>query len=234
MGQKINPRGLRLNITRTWESNWFAEGQKYSDFLIEDLRIRNHIYTKILRRKGFDKVEISDIRIKRFPDSVNVYIYTSRPGVLIGKKGSDIELLKNDIKKFVDPSKTVNLNISEVKKVDLDSRVVAQSVGKMIEGRMNYKKSMKQALARCIKSGAKGAKIQISGRLGGSDIARREYFKEGSIPLHTFSADIDFGQYQAITTYGTIGVTVWINRGLIERNRKDLNEELGSLVTKGA
>ena len=232
MGQKANPIGLRLKITRTWESNWFAEKNKYGDLLVEDITIRNHIMKKVAHRKGYDKVEISDIQIKRFPGTVNVYIYTSRPGLLIGKKGQDIEVLRTELKKVVAPDLTINLNISEVKKVDLDARVVAQSVGKMIEGRMNYKKAMKQAISRSMKSGAKGIKIQVAGRLGGSDMARREYFKEGSIPLHTFSANVDYGKYPAKTTFGIIGITAWIHNGGDDKGSIAGSGGVGSLVTK--
>ncbi|HMB01926.1 MAG TPA: 30S ribosomal protein S3 [Spirochaetota bacterium] len=213
MGQKANPKGLRLKINQEWESNWYAEKERYSDYLIEDIKLRKFIYKYIIRNKKYRRVEISDILIKRFPDSININIYTSRPGSLIGKKGQDIELLRKQLTRLVGEGKNINLNINEVKKVDLDARVVSQSVGKMIEGRMNYKKAMKQSISRAVRSGAKGIKIQVTGRLGGADMARCESFKEGSIPLHTFNALVDYAKYDALTTYGIIGVTTWIHKG---------------------
>lgn len=238
MGQKANPVGLRLKINRTWESNWYAE-KDYGSLLVEDLRIRRYIQKKIFRSKNYSKVEISDIRIKRFPGQVNIYIYTSRPGLLIGKKGQDIDDLRKQLQDLVRPKGLVaptelkiNININEVKKVDLDAKIVAQNVGRAIEGRMAYKRAMKQAIARTMKSGAKGIKIQVSGRLGGSDIARREFFREGSIPLHTFRAAIDHGKYDAITTYGVVGIQTWIFKGEGDRAEGSTLESPGALVNK--
>lgn len=231
MGQKANPIGLRLKINRTWESNWYAE-RDYGSLLIEDLKLRRFIQKKIWRNKNYNKVEISDIRIKRFPGQVNVYIFTSRPGLLIGKKGQDIEDLRKQLAGMVREKTAINININEVKKVDLDSKIVAQNVGRAIEGRMAYKRAMKQAIARTMKSGAKGIKIQVSGRLGGSDIARREFFREGSIPLHTFKASIDHGKFDAITTYGVVGIQVWIFKGEGDRAEGSTLENPGALVNK--
>ncbi len=232
MGQKVNPVGMRLKINRTWESNWFAE-KDYGRLLVEDIKIRRFIQKKIFWNKAFSKVEISDIKIKRFPGQVNVYIYTSRPGLLIGKKGADIETLKKQLAPLVSEKTNINININEVKKVDLDAKVVSQIVGRSIEGRIAYKRAMKQCISRTMKSGAKGVKIQVSGRLGGADIARTEYFKEGSIPLHTFSADIDFGKYDALTTYGIIGIQVWIFKGEGDPNLgSTLEGTAGTLVAK--
>lgn len=230
MGQKANPVGLRLKINRTWESNWYAE-KDYGTFLVEDIKIRKFIQKKIFWKKNFSKVELSDIKIKRFPGQVNIYIYTSRPGLLIGKKGQDIEDLKKQLAEIIGEKQSINININEVKKVDMDARVVSQMVGRAIEGRMAYKRAMKQSIARTMKSGAKGIKIQVSGRLGGSDMSRREYFKEGSIPLHTFGASIDFGKYDALTTYGIIGVQVWIHKGMGDSADGSTLENAAALVT---
>lgn len=229
MGQKANPIGLRLKINKTWDSNWYEE-KEYGNQLIEDIKIRNYIYKRITRGKAYSRVELSDIKITRFTGTINVYIYTSRPGLLIGKKGQDIENLKNDIKKEIKTEAKININIAEVKKLDLDARVIAQSVGKAIEGRVAYKRAMKQAITRAMKAGAKGVKIQCAGRLNGSDMARREYFKEGSIPLHTFSADVDFGKYDCLTTYGITGISVWINKGNTEVKGSAVASNLGALV----
>ena len=173
MGQKTNPKGLRLTISDTWNSSWYAEKQ-YGQYLVEDIKIRNYIQHQIFRQKGYEKVEISDIKIKRFPGNVEIYIYTSRPGLLIGKKGADIERLKAELSsRVVKEGTRINININEIKKTDLDAGVVSQVVGKMIEHRASYKKAMKQAITRSVRAGAKGIKVQIAGRLGGAEMARR-------------------------------------------------------------
>ena len=211
MGQKTNPIGFRLKINRSWYSNWYSSNQ-YGDQLIEDIKIRELIKKRIFHKKSYLRLEISDIYIKRFPNSVDIYVYASRPGLLIGKKGVDIENLKKDIRKNIIKNSTtnINVNINEIKKLDLDANVLAQVVGKMIEGRRAYKKAMKQAITRAITAGAKGVKVVVAGRLGGSDMARRECFKQGSIPLHTLDAIVSYSKYDAITTYGIMGVSVWV------------------------
>ena len=234
MGQKVNPKGFRLGISNTWSSNWYAD-KRYGDFLIEDIKIRKFIENRIFYQKYYAKVEISDIKIKRFPNIINIYIYTSRPGILIGKKGADIENLKKDLlDKVIDNKKTtINISINEVKQADLNAAVVSQLVGKMIKNRMSYKKAMKQAITKSMKAKASGIKIQVAGRLGGSDMARREYFREGSVPLHTLTAHVDYAKFNAVTTYGIIGVSVWIYQGETNKQDSKLNEEnVGSLVTK--
>ena len=230
MGQKTNPIGLRLKINRSWDSNWFSE-REYGNLLIEDLKMRQHIEQRVLRNKAFNRVELSDIKIRRIGKSINIHIYTSRPGLLIGKKGQDIERLKDELVKLINTRNRINININEVKKIDLDAKIVAQSVGKAIVGRVAYKRAMKQAITRSIKSGAKGIKIQVAGRLNGSDMARREYFKEGSIPLHTFDAVVDHGKFDALTTYGIIGVSVWIYKGNISKKRFDAADKTANLVS---
>ena len=229
MGQKTNPVGIRLGINRTWESSWFAEKADYGQNAVDDLRIRHFIQNRIWRTKAksgrneeernkfkelernYSKLELSDIRIKRFPNRVSVLVNASKPGLLIGKQGKDIDDLRKALSTFLGGKTELSLNVSEIKKTDLDARSVAQVIGRAIESRMPYKRAMKQAIQRSMRSGALGIKVQVSGRLGGNDIARREYFKEGSIPLHTFGALIDHGKYDAITTYGVIGVQVWVH-----------------------
>ena len=229
MGQKVNPIGVRLKHNRIWESNWYGE-KNYGTYLIEDLRIRKFIENKILHSRRYARLELSVIKIRRIGKLINIYIYASRPGLLIGKKGQDIEDLRNSVQKIVDIDLKVNININEIKKLDLDANVVAQNIGKAIEGRVAYKRAMKQAIARSMKSGAKGVKIQVAGRLNGSDMARREYFKEGSIPLHTFDAEISYGQYKAITTYGIIGITVWIHKGYTSKAKFDSSSNVGKII----
>ena len=228
---------MRLKVNRTWESNWFAS-RDYSDLLIEDLRIRKYIQDKIRRNRAFNRVEISEIKIRRMVGkAIHIYIYTSRPGLLIGKKGKDIEDLKVEISKLVaerDKRDKVHININEVKRINLDARIVAQNLGKAIESRALYKRAMKQAVSRCLKSGAKGVKVQIAGRLNGSDMARREYFKEGSIPLHTFDAVVDYGHYDALTTYGIIGVSVWIHKGMSSKQKSSSEANLPDNKLVGA
>lgn len=231
MGQKTNPIGLRLKINRGWDSNWFSE-KDYGDLLIEDLKIRSYITNKVLKSKDFRRVELSDIKIRKIGKIINIHIYTSRPGLLIGKKGQDIERLKDELVKLLNIKNKININISEVKKIDLDAKIVSQSVGKAIVDRVAYKRAMKQAIARSIKSGAKGIKIQVAGRLNGSDIARREYFKEGSIPLHTFDAIIDYGKHDALTTYGIIGVSVWIYKDDVSKKKFDTVDKGVGLIAK--
>ena len=227
MGQKCNPVGVRLKINRSWDSNWYADGE-YGNYLIEDLKIRSYIRDKVLKNRSYNRVELSDMKIRRIGKAINIYIYTSRPGLLIGKKGHDIEKLRAELAKIVKTK--INLNINEVKKIDLDAKIIAQSVGKAIQGRVAYKRAMKQAITRAMKSGAKGVKIQVAGRLGGADMARREYFKEGSIPLHTFEAQVDFGKYNALTTYGIIGISVWVHHGLKSKRKFDSIDRTAHLV----
>ncbi|HBE03486.1 MAG: 30S ribosomal protein S3 [Spirochaetes bacterium GWF1_41_5] len=229
MGQKVNPRSLRLKITRTWESLWYAE-KNFGDFLIEDVKLRRYIMKKIKTSNDLKKVDISDIKIRRFQDSVNIYIYASRPGLLIGKKGKDIEQLREELQKLT--PKKLNLNINEVRNTEIDAKIVSQNIARMIEGRISYKRAIKQAISSAIKNGAKGIKIEISGRLAGSDIAREEKFKEGSIPLHTLKADIDYAHYEALTQYGLTGIKVWINKGIGTMSKEDTAKDQPELLTK--
>ncbi len=222
MGQKSHPIGIRLKINQSWNSTWYS-GKDYGKNLVEDIRIRNYIKDKVFRTKSYGKLEISNITIHRFPNSILVNIYTSRPGLLIGKKGADIENLKKEIQKLTKTKLNINLNISEIKKVDLDAKVLSQVIGKMIIGRKPYKKAVKNAIVRANNSGAKGIKVVVAGRLAGSEMARRETFRDGSIPLHTFDAMVDYGHYDALTTYGIIGVSVWLYLG--SKSKKQLRME---------
>jgi small subunit ribosomal protein S3 len=227
MGQKTNPIGIRLKINRFWDSIWYSE-KEYANNLIEDIKIRRYIEKRIFRNKIYNRVEISDIKIKRFVSSIDIYIYSSRPGIIIGKRGADIDELKKELKKITNTP--ININVNEIKKVDLDAKVLSQMVGRMIEGRRHYKKSIKHAIARSINAGALGVKMMVSGRLGGSDMSRTETFKEGSIPLQTFDSLISYCQFSAHTTYGIIGITVWVYVG--QKSKKNFGiEKIGNLIT---
>ncbi len=228
MGQKVNPIGIRLNINQFWKSTWYAQ-REYSQFLVEDIKIRNFIMQRVFRGKGYGSLELSDIRIKRFPNTIEVAIFATRPGVLIGKRGSDLEALKALIKKKFNIQAVIHIGIHEIKKIDVDAQVVSQLVGKMIEGRRPYKRSAKQAISRAMTAGARGIKVRVAGRLGGSEMARREFFKDGSVPLHTFDSIIDYGHYDALTTYGIVGVTVWICKG--KKSKREFKQQSrGALV----
>jgi small subunit ribosomal protein S3 len=204
MGQKVNPIGLRLGITRTWDSIWYSK-MDYRKNLHEDLKIRRFL-TKKLKNAGMVKVTV-----ERFPEKINVNIHTSKPGVVIGQKGNNIEAVKTVLKTMVE--KPVTLNIIEVKKPEIIAQAVAETIAVQIEQRMPFRRVMKQELRRAMRGGAEGIKIQISGRLNGADMARVEKYMEGRVPLHTLRAKIDFGFKEALTTYGQIGVKVWTYTG---------------------
>jgi len=207
MGQKVNPTGFRIGINKTWDSVWFEDKKEYSKYLHEDLAIKKYI------DKNKQGAGISKITIERFPDRVNVNIHASRPGVLIGKKGADIENLKAELQKIA--TKNVYINIIEVKKPENNAKLIALQVASQIESRFPYRRAVKQAITNSIRSGAQGVKVNISGRLNGAEIARSENYKEGRIPLHTLRADIDFGFAEALTTFGLIGIKVWIYNGIV-------------------
>ncbi len=204
MGQKTNPVGLRLGITRTWSSNWFAK-EKFSDYLYEDMLIRNYL------KKRLEHGGISLIVIERTAKRVTVNIHTSRPGIVIGKKGEEVERLKGELQHLT--QKDIQINIREVKKSEMDSQLVADNIARQVEKRVSYKKASKKAIQTAMRMGAEGIKITVSGRLNGAEIARTETFKEGRVPLHTLRANIDYATTTAHTTYGTVGVKVWICKG---------------------
>ena len=207
MGQKVNPIGLRVGINRTWESRWFAKGEEYADLLHEDLKIREFL------KKKLKNASVSRIVIERPHKKCRITIYTARPGVVIGKKGADIEALRRAVSKMVDGE--VFLNLVEVRKPEIDANLVAESVAQQLERRVAFRRAMKRSLQTAMRMGALGCKIMCGGRLGGAEIARTEKYSEGSVPLHTLRADIDYGFAEAKTAMGIIGVKVWIYKGEI-------------------
>jgi small subunit ribosomal protein S3 len=212
LGQKTNPIGLRLGITKVWSSNWYAK-DKFADYIYEDLLVRNYL------RKRLEHGGISFIEIERTAKKVTVGIHTSRPGIVIGKKGEEVERLKAELQHLT--QKEIQLNIKEVKKPEKDSQLEGDNIARQLEKRVSYKKAIKKSMATALRMGAEGVKICISGRLNGAEIARTETFKEGRIPLHTLRADIDYSTSTAVTTYGSIGVKVWICKGeVINRSEK--------------
>lgn len=205
MGQKVHPVGIRLGITRDWNARWYADSKTFSDNLISDVEIRNELNEKLKH------ASVSNINIERVANGVRVTIHTARPGVVIGKKGEDIEKLKAAL-----TAKTglpVNINIEEIKKPELDAKLVGESIAQQLEKRIQFRRAMKRAVGNAMRLGAEGIKVTVSGRLNGADIARAEWYREGRVPLHTFRADIDYATYEADTTYGKIGVKVWIFKG---------------------
>ena len=206
MGQKVHPYGLRLGVIRTWTSLWYQD-RNYAKWLHEDLKIRGLVKNK-LYHAGIAKVEI-----KRTPNRLDVFIHTSKPGLVIGKKGKGIEVIKKELEKFV--SVRVNIDIVEVRKAETNAQLVAENIATQIERRVNYKRAMKKALTTAMKLGALGCKIEAGGRLGGAEMGRQEKYKDGRIPLHTLRANIDYGFAMSKTTYGTVGVQVWIFHGEI-------------------
>ncbi|MDX1347104.1 MAG: 30S ribosomal protein S3 [Thiomicrorhabdus chilensis] len=205
MGQKVNPTGIRLGITKDWNARWYADSKNYADFLVSDVEIRNELNSKLKH------ASISKLNIERVANGIRVTVHTARPGVVIGKKGEDIEKLKQSlIKKTGLP---VNINIEEIKKPELDAKLVAESIAQQLEKRIQFRRAMKRAVGNAMRLGAEGIKVTVSGRLNGADIARAEWYREGRVPLHTFRADIDYATFEADTTYGKIGVKVWIFKG---------------------
>ena len=204
MGQKINPIGLRTGVIRDWEAKWYAD-KEFADLLHEDLKIREYI------ENNLKDAAVSKVEIERAANRVNIGLHTGKPGMVIGKGGSEIDKLRTALNKLT--GKKVHINVIEVKKVDMDAKLVAESIARQLENRVSFRRAQKQALGRAVKAGAKGIKTQVSGRLGGADIARSEGYSEGTVPLHTLRADIDYAHEEADTTYGKLGVKVWIYRG---------------------
>ena len=213
MGQKVNPHGLRVGIIKGWDTQWYADKKEFSVFLKEDNVIRTFI------KKKYYAAAISKILIERAAGKIVVTIHTGRPGVLIGKAGSEIEVIKKDLAKLT-KGKTVIINVTEVKKIDADAQLVAESVAAQLEKRISFRRAMKQAIGRTMRSGVKGVKIQVSGRLDGREIAGSEHYHDGSIPLQTLRADIDYGFAEAHTTFGMIGVKCWIYKGEVLKGKK--------------
>ena len=217
MGQKVNPHGLRVGIIKDWDSRWYAE-RDFSDYLIEDFKIR-----KFLKKKLYAS-GISKIDIERKTKRIDITIYTAKPGIVIGKGGAEIEKLKKELAKLT--SSVINLNIKEIKRPDREAQLVAENIATNLEGRMAFRRAMKMAMSRTMKAGALGIKASVGGRLAGADIARTEYYSEGTIPLQTLRADIDYGFAEADTTYGKLGVKVWIYKGEVlgTKNKKQVKE----------
>ncbi len=204
MGQKTNPIGLRLGIIKSWNSSWFDE-RKYADMLHEDLRIRRYI------RSRLSKAAVSKIEIERTAKRVLLTIHTARPGIVIGKKGQEVDKLREELRALT--NKEIQININEIKKPELDAYLVAENIARQIEGKVSWRRAMKKAITSAMRLGAEGIKIMVSGRLGGAEMARKEMYKDGRIPLHTLRADVDYASYTAVTTYGSIGIKVWIFHG---------------------
>lgn len=224
MGQKINPIGLRLGIVRGWDSNWYG-GNTFSDKLVEDQKIRKYIDARI------PKGGIAKVVIERTLKRITLTIHTARPGVVIGKGGTEVDKIKEELKKIT--GKDVQINIFEIKRPELDAKLVGESIAQQIEARISYKRAMKQAIASAIRVGAEGIKIKVSGRLAGADMARTEQYKEGRIPLHTLRADIDYAVSEAQTVYGKIGIKVWIFKGEVY-GKRDLSPNVGVVSNTGA
>ena len=215
MGQKINPTGLRVGIIRDWDAKWYAEKDFASD-LHEDLQIRKYIANKLAN------ASVSTIEIERAGKRVNISIHTAKPGMVIGKGGSEVEKLRQELNKLT--GKLVHINIIEIKNPDLDAKLVGENIAQQLENRIAFRRAMKQAIQRTMRAGAKGIKVQVAGRLNGADMSRVEHFSEGTVPLHTLRADIDYAWVEASTTYGQLGVKVWIYRGEVLPTKKNNNE----------
>ncbi len=213
MGQKMHPHGLRVGVIKDWSSKWYADSKNFSDYLVEDHKIREYVKKKLFV-SGISKIEIE--RTAKF---VKVNVYAAKPGLVIGKGGAIAETLKTELQKMI--NKEVNLNIIEVKNIDTDAQLVAENICAQLERRISFRRAMKQSMQKAMKAGALGIKTSVSGRLGGADMARTEFYKEGTIPLQTLRADIDYGFYEANTTYGKIGVKVWIYKGEILPSKKE-------------
>ena len=209
MGQKTNPIGNRLGIIRGWDSNWYG-GRDYGDKLAEDEKIRKYIHARL------SKASVSNVIIERTLKIITITITTARPGIIIGKAGQEVDKLKEELRKIT--SKVVQINIFEIKRPELDAKLVGSSIARQIESRISYRRAIKMAIAAAIRMNAEGIKVQISGRLNGAEIARTEWYREGRVPLHTLRADIDYGTSEALTTYGIIGVKVWVYRGEINED----------------
>jgi len=219
MGQKVNPNGIRLGITKDWTSKWYANSRNYADYLNNDLKVRNFLAKKL---KG---AAISQILIERPARNARVAIYSARPGAIIGRKGTDVETLRKEVANIM--KVPVHITIEEVRKPDLEAKLVAESIAGQLERRVMFRRAMKRAVQTAMRQGAQGIKVCLAGRLAGSEIARTEKYREGRVPLHTFRADIDYGTAIAQTTYGIIGIKVWIFKGEVHQQRKEPPKKAG-------
>ena len=230
MGQKVNPHGMRVGVIKDWDSRWFAEKGTFGDTLVEDYNVRNFILKELNTRSknpadkcvyaGVPKVEIERFADKDGGQKVRIHIHCAKPGIVIGRGGAEIEKLRANVEKMI--GKSVAINIVEVKTPDMDATLVAENIASQLERRIAFRRAMKQCVGRTMRMGAKGIKVQVGGRLGGAEIARSESYREGSIPLHTLRADIDYGTAEAHTTYGRIGVKVWIYKGEVLPESKEV------------
>ena len=207
MGQKVHPGGMRVGVIHDWKSNWFSGTKEFPEALLEDIKIREHIYNKLAH------AGLSDVLIRKDKQRITIDIYTARPGIVIGKSGAEVDALRKEIHAMT--HKNVHININEIKRPELDAKLVAQSIAEQLQNRVSFRRAMKRSLASAMRSGAHGVKVQCGGRLGGTEMSRSESYSEGRVPLHTIRADIDYGFVEAKTTYGRIGVKVWINKGEI-------------------
>lgn len=225
MGQKVNPHGLRVGVIKDWDSVWYADKKNYADYLVEDSEIRTFIKKKLYNKNSNTNANVSKINIERTNERVKVTIFTSKPGIIIGKNGASIQELSNELQKI--SAQKVMINIEEIKKPELDSQLVAEDIAKQLENRVTFRRAMKQSMTRTMRLGAKGIKTSCSGRLGGAEMARTEQYHDGTIPLQTLRADIDYGFAEADTTYGKIGVKVWIYKGevLPQKVKKEGSEQ---------
>ena len=225
MGQKVHPDGLRVGYIRDWRATWFDE-RNFADYLLEDVHIRDHIERKLAH------AGLSEITIKKTSTEVEVNIHTARPGIVIGKSGSEVDALRRELHKMT--NKSVKVNILEIKRPELDAKLVAQSIAEQLQNRVAFRRAMKRSLTSAMRSGAKGVKIQVSGRLGGAEMARTESYSDGRVPLHTLRADIDYGFYEARTTFGRIGVKVWIYKGEVAGTRAEREAQAAARAAAGA
>ena len=205
MGQKVHPNGIRLGIAKDWSAKWYAEGEEFADYLNTDLKARDYLNKKLAH------AAISHIQIERPAKSAEITIHTARPGIVIGKKGEDIEKLRRDVGRIM--GVPTNIRVSEIRKPELDAKLVADSIAQQLERRVMFRRAMKRAVGNAMRLGALGIKVQVGGRLNGADIARTEWYREGRVPLHTLRADVDYGVAEAATTYGVIGIKVWVYKG---------------------
>jgi len=221
MGQKVNPIGLRLGINKSWDSRWYSK-KDYAKNLHEDIKIREYLDGRL------GGGEVSKVEIIRYPEKLNIIIHTARPGIVIGRKGAEVENISKELQKFTD--KNIQIKIKEIKNPELDAKLIAENIARQLVGRVAFRRAMKRAISNAMQGGARGIKVSCAGRLGGAEMARSEHYKEGMIPLHTFRADIDYGLAEAKTTFGAIGVKVWVYKG--EIFRKDQRQDAGVLIKK--
>lgn len=216
MGRKVHPVGFRLGINKTWDGRWFAEGEKYVENLHQDLALRKLI------RKSADRAGVSRIEIERFPGKIKTTVHTAKPGILIGRKGESVKLLRKDLESLV--GMKIDLDIKEIKYPDMDAYLVAENIASQLERRISYRRAMRRAMQQAMRQGALGIKVEVAGRLGGADMARRMWMREGRVPRQTLRADIDYAQVKAVTTYSVIGVKVWVYKGDVLPEVEDVVE----------